>query len=286
MQRDMSSVVGTHELLFITLDTLRHDVAQDCFEQGRTPNLARLLPETGWEARHSPGSFTYAAHQAFFAGFLPTPAAPGRHLRPFALRFPGTVTAGPGTCVLDAPDIVTGLAGRGYHTVCIGGVGFFDGRSPLGRVLPALFAESHWSPGFGPRHPHSTRNQVQRAVEVLGRIPRTRRVFLFLNVSALHRPNHIFSPGAGHDSPGTQAAALAYVDRQLPPLFEALRRRAPVFAILCSDHGTAYGEDGYSGHRLAHPVVWSVPYAEAWLPEVPSGAALSAWTPSREGADA
>jgi|GEM_PF-4288067 hypothetical protein len=30
--------------------------------------------------------------------------------------------------------------------------------------------------------------------------------------------------------------------------------------------GTAYGEDGYHGHRLAHPVVWTVPYAEVVLP--------------------
>jgi hypothetical protein len=32
--------------------------------------------------------------------------------------------------------------------------------------------------------------------------------------------------------------------------------------IICSDHGTAYGEDGYWGHRVSHPVVWDVPYAE------------------------
>ncbi len=37
-------------------------------------------------------------------------------------------------------------------------------------------------------------------------------------------------------------------------------------AILCSDHGTAYGEDGFRGHRLAHPTVWTVPYAEFVLP--------------------
>jgi hypothetical protein len=34
---------------------------------------------------------------------------------------------------------------------------------------------------------------------------------------------------------------------------------------VCSDHGTAYGEDGYRGHRLGHPVVWDVPYAEFLL---------------------
>ena len=64
-----------------------------------------------------------------------------------------------------------------------------------------------------------------------------------------------------------RSAALAYVDRHLPALFAAVQRRGPALAILCSDHGTAYGEDGYSGHRVAHPVVWTVPYAELILPE-------------------
>src|SRR5579885_2904804 len=72
----------------MTLDTLRYDVAQDMLVQGHTPNLATLLPPSGWEKRHSPGSFTYAAHHAFFAGFLPTPATPGQHPRLFAARFP------------------------------------------------------------------------------------------------------------------------------------------------------------------------------------------------------
>ena len=41
---------------------------------------------------------------------------------------------------------------------------------------------------------------------------------------------------------------------------EELRRKArPTFCIITSDHGTAYGEDGWSGHRVAHPVVWTVP---------------------------
>src|ERR1700756_2979362 len=133
-------LVGTHDALFVTLDTLRYDVAQACWAEGRTPNLASVLPPTGWERRHSPGSFTFAAHQAFFAGFLPTPARPGRHQRLFAAQFSGSATTGSGTCVFDAPDIVTGLAQRGYHTICVGGVGFFNKASPLGSVLPALFA--------------------------------------------------------------------------------------------------------------------------------------------------
>jgi len=262
---DMNTVVGSHDLLFLTLDTLRHDVATELAAAGRIPNLTALMPGGQWEERHSPASFTYAAHHAFFAGFLPTPARPGRHARLFSMRFEGSETTGQGTCVLDAPDLVTGLAARGYHTVCIGGVGFFNKLNPLGSVLPGLFAESHWSPELGVREPRSTEHQVGLAVQRLEAVPRERRVFLFINVSALHQPNRHYLSGATEDSVASHAAALEYVDSQLPPLFAALRRRGPAFCIVCSDHGTAYGEDGYNGHRVGHPVVWTVPYAEFTL---------------------
>jgi hypothetical protein len=264
----VNELIGTHDVLFVTLDTLRYDVAQDTLQACRTPNLAALLPGRAWQERHSPGNFTYAAHAAFFAGFLPTPVAPGKHPRLFALRFPGSETIDLHTCVFDAPDIVAGFAGRGYHTLCIGGVGFFNKLSPLGKVFPGLFAESHWSPQLGVTDPHSTENQVALAERLLAALPGSRRVFLFLNVSAIHQPNRIFLPGAAADSLASHAAALEYVDRHLPRLFRAVQRRAPVLCLLCSDHGTAYGEDGYTGHRLAHPVVWTVPYAEFVLPEV------------------
>lgn len=261
-------LAGICDVLFITLDTLRYDVASQALADGRTPNLAAVLPGGRWEPRHTPGSFTYAAHQAFFAGFLPTPLAPGPHPRLFATRFPGSETTTEHTWVFDAPDIVTGLADQGYHTICIGGVGFFNRQSPLACVLPDLFSESHWDPSLGVTDPHSTEHQVARALECLAGLPRRQRVFLFLNVSAIHQPNCIFVPGEKQDNLETHAAALAYVDRHLPPLFTAIQRRAPVLTVVCSDHGTAYGEDGYRGHRLAHPVVWTVPYAAFVLAEI------------------
>src|SRR5215510_11867386 len=108
--RDVNHLIGTHDILFITLDTLRYDVAVRLHAEGRTPKLSAVLPPGGWEKRHTPGNFTFAAHAAFFAGFLPTPAAPGKHGRLFALRFPGSETTVDTTCVLDGPDIVRGLA--------------------------------------------------------------------------------------------------------------------------------------------------------------------------------
>jgi hypothetical protein len=264
---NLREAIGEVDLLLMTLDTLRYDAASKLHLACRTPFLSSLLPD-GWEERHSPGNFTYAAHAAFFAGFLPTPAKPGVHLRRFAVSFPGATTIGPETAVFDAPDIVTGLRKRGYRTVCIGGVGFFNGRSPLGSVFPSHFDESHWEPEFGVACPDSTRHQVRRAAERVASAPGDQPLFLFLNLSAIHQPNRCYLPGALEDSLASHEAALEYTDGELPPLMEAFRlRKRGGFGIVTSDHGTMYGEEGYMGHRIGHPLVWSVPYGEfTWGP--------------------
>jgi len=261
--RDMNAIIGTHDVALITLDTLRYDVAVEELAAGRTPNLAMLVGT--WEQRHTPGSFTYAAHAAFFAGFLPTPARPGRHPRLFALRFEGSETTADGTCVLDGATIVEGLADRGYHTLCVGGVGFFNQQNALGRVFPNLFAEAHWSRATSVTDPKSFEHQIGVIGKSLARIPADKRAFTFLNVSALHQPNHFYlddPTGKSGDTRASHAAALRYVDRHVPALFETLGKRGPLFAIICSDHGTLYGDDDYVGHRIAHPHVMNVPYAE------------------------
>lgn len=273
---DMSEIVGSHDILLVTLDTLRHDVAAELAATGRTPNLARLLPGGRWEERHAPGSFTYASHQAIFAGFLPTPATPGPHPRLFAARFAGSETTADGTFVYETPDLVSGLAKEGYRTVCIGGVGFFDRQGPLGSVLPGMFQESHWEPEFGVASPTSFEAQVTRAEEVVRELPDEQRLFLFVNVAALHQPNWFYLPGATRadgDTRATHAAALEYVDRHIGRLFAAASSRRPCFAVVCSDHGTAYGDDGYTGHRIGHPSVWTVPYAHFHLDHTPAEAA-------------
>lgn len=268
---DARGMIGTHDVLFITLDTLRYDAAQSCWRDGRIPNLAARIGPDGWERRHAPGSFTYASHHAFFAGFLPTPMSPGPHRRMFAVSFPGSETTMDTTAVFETPTVVEGFAAEGYRTICIGGVGFFNTGTPLGSVLPGLFQEAHFSRALGVTDPRSTENQVELACERLAALDE--RVFLFLNVSAIHQPNRHYVEGAEEDTVDTHAAALAYVDRSLPPLFEALARRGPTLCIVCSDHGTTYGEEGHRGHRVAHPVVWEVPYAE-WVEPASRSASL------------
>lgn len=258
----MNEVVGACDIALVTLDTLRWDVADAMFGEGQLPNLAAVAPN-GFERRHTPGSFTYAAHHAFFSGFLPTPPSAGPHPRLFAAEFEGSETTVENTFRFQSATIPEGLRAIGYRTICVGGVGFFNKRTPLGCVLPDLFDEAVWSPRFGVTDPASTTHQFDWLASRLGAVDE--RVFAFVNVSAIHQPNCIYVDGRDSDDLETHAAALRYVDSQLPHLFDALRSRGRSFVILCSDHGTAYGEDGMHGHRCAHPTVWDVPYVHFFL---------------------
>ena len=262
----MHQVVGRADVLFVTLDCLRYDVARRALAEGRTPNLAAVLPPGGWEKRETPGTFTLAAHLAFFHGFLPTPYGAGSHQRLLAVAFEGSLTVGPGTYTFEGVDnVIAGLRRLGYRSYCVGGVGFFNRRNPLGRVLPGFFAESTWSPEMGVTAKASTAAQVAAALAWLKTVGPGERALLFLNVSATHPPHAHYLPGAAADGTESQAAALAYVDSQLPPLLAALRARGECFCLFLADHGEAYGEDGRWGHRLAHPAVTTVPYAHFFL---------------------
>lgn len=245
-----AAALGTKDVLILTIDALRWDTAMRAWPD--TPNLRELIG--AWERRSTPGTFTLPAHEAFFAGFFPAGS------RPVAVRMPGSRSIGSDTLVFDAPDIVRGYAAAGYHTICIGGVGFFDPRTPVGDALTARFAERWWRPDLGVRGRDPSRRAFQLAAERLRQIEG--RVFLFVNAAATHPPTTSFLPGATVDSVESQAAALVDLDRHLPILVDALRARGGAVGIVCGDHGTCFGEDGVWGHRNPHPNVLTVPYAE------------------------
>ncbi len=261
---NMNGIVGDYDIVFLTLDTLRFDVAHQELEAGRLPVLGQYFSQ--WEERHSPGSFTYASHQAFFSGFFPTPVGNPAAPRPLAVAFSGSTSISPNTKCFQTATIIEGLANEGYHTICIGGVGFFNKLTPLGRVLPGLFAESHWSESMGVTCEASTEHQIQQALLSLEKTTKDQRVFLFVNISAIHQPNYFYNLAATDDTRSdnvaSHAAALRYVDSQLQPLLDAFKVRRNTLFFISSDHGTTYGENGYTGHRLAHDSVWTVPYAE------------------------
>src|SRR5436189_5884094 len=161
----MKRLIGNTDILFITLDTLRYDAAQEAWREGRLKTLAPYLGRQGWEQRHTPGNFTYAAHHAFFAGFLPTPPGPGPHPRLFAAEFAGSLSTSENTFVFQEATLPEALAARNYRTICIGGTGFFNQQNALARVLPGLFSEAHWSPELGVACRNSAENQVVQAIQ-------------------------------------------------------------------------------------------------------------------------
>ncbi|WP_329184656.1 STM4013/SEN3800 family hydrolase [Actinacidiphila glaucinigra] len=246
-------------ILFVTLDSLRYDVARDACEAGETPRLAEFLPHGRWERRLTPGSFTLPAHMAYFSGFLPKLPKPTQPPRLWECRPPAFKTPDPRTFVFEAANLLVGLGQHGYRTVCVGGVTYFSRETPLGAVLPALFDEDHWRPEFCSPEPDSTRHQVDQALQLAERYAR-RPLFLFVNVSAMHVP-HGHYVGQSSDTVASQRAALAYADAHLGRLLDGLTSAKPWLVIICADHGDAFGEGGFHGRGIAHPVVMNVPFS-------------------------
>ncbi|WP_225828482.1 STM4013/SEN3800 family hydrolase [Streptomyces naphthomycinicus] len=253
---------GTN-ILFVTFDSLRHDVARDALADGRTPRLAGLLPGGQWERRQTPGTFTLPAHMAFFSGFLPKLPQPQQPPRLWECRPPAFKDVPAETFVFDAPNLLDGLAMHGYRTVCVGGVTYFSQETPLGSVLPAMFHEAHWRPEFCSPAIESTRDQADQALAIADRYDGRQPLFLFVNVSATHVP-HGHYLDSSTDSVASQAAALAYADTHVGRLLDGLTARGRWLVIMCADHGDAYGDDGYHGRGIAHPAVFNVPFA-SWV---------------------
>ncbi|MEW1701095.1 STM4013/SEN3800 family hydrolase [Streptomyces sp. NPDC091278] len=249
---------GTN-ILFVTLDSLRYDVAAQAHEAGDTPHLNTLLPPGGWERRWTPGTFTLPAHMAFFSGFLPKLPQPKQPPRLWECRPPAFKTPDPTTFVFEAPSLLEGLTDHGYHTVCVGGVTYFSRQTPLGSVLPDMFREDHWRPEFCSPEPDSTRHQVDQALDIAGRYEGDRPLFLFVNVSATHVPHGHYTCDST-DSRVSQAGALRYADEHLARLITHLTVTQRWLIIMCADHGDAYGDDGFTGRGIAHPSVVNVPF--------------------------
>ncbi|MGV9251444.1 STM4013/SEN3800 family hydrolase [Streptomyces sp. NPDC003697] len=249
-------------IVFVTLDSLRFDVADSALTAGRTPRLAKLLPG-GWERRQTPGTFTLPAHMAYFSGFLPKLPQPAQPPRLWECRPPAFKKVPPETFQFDTPNLLEGVTQHGYRTVCIGGVTYFSRETPLGSVLPDLFHEDHWRPEFGSPEPDSTRHQVDQALEIADTYAGQQPLFLFVNVSATHVP-HGHYLNSSEDTTASQAAALAHADEHLGRLLDGLAQHGRWLVIMCADHGDAYGDDGFHGRGIAHPAVFDVPFA-AWV---------------------
>ena len=258
---DMNRIVGSHDIVFLCLDTLRYDVAMQEQENGGTPNLNRC---GGWQKRHAPGNYTFPSHMAMFIGNLPSPAEPVplyERERLFVARENKSLgKIHPYSFVFEGDSFIRGLEKVGYQTICLGGVGFFNKRTEINRILPGFFMESAWRTAFSCHIKESFDYQLDWLEQRLERQAPDKKVFLYVNVDSIHYPNSFYLEGEKEDNVKTHAAALRYVDARLPRLFDLFSRRGDTFYIICSDHGTCYGEDGYHFHCLSHEIVYTVPY--------------------------
>jgi hypothetical protein len=263
---DMKKVVGKADILFLCLDGLRYDVAREEELKNGTPHLNQYGP---WIESHAAGNFTYPSHHAMFSGFLPVPVSHKSMVVRQRLFFPKG--AGLGKIApkhaysYDAPNFVEGLSGEGYETICIGGVAFFDKRTKIGSVFPNMFRQSFWHTSLGCMVKDSTKNQVTKAIREIEKLPDESRYFMYINVSAIHYPNYFYLDGCKEDNLESHGAALRYVDGELRSLFDFCKKRNPTFVIVCSDHGTCYGEDGVIFHGINHEIINTVPYKHFFL---------------------
>jgi len=141
----------------------------------------------------------------------------------------------------------------------IGGVGWFDLRTPTAQLWDRYFQYLAWAPEFHETNPCAFESQIKTASALLTKhLSSPVPLFLFWNIPSTH------TPYCGHPKTSMgQGFALQYVDQHLPEVFALLPRPCHVF--LLADHGDCFGEDGLVGHGFYHPKVVEVPMVHFWL---------------------
>jgi hypothetical protein len=252
-------------ILLVTLDSCRYDT----FCAANAPNLKKV---GALRRAHAPGSFTFSSHSAMFVGYTPgvedaEPYANPRYGRIFRLVGGGGAGASEPWVLLSGANIVDGLRRLGYLTVGTGAVGWFNPDVVTSRPLVSPFDEFFFKGGSGGRF--DVRQQVTFAMNQAENARQP--LFLFMNIGETHIPywhegaSWKFDKGPCHafaDDNDAEAcrerqrACLEYVDAQLAPVLDLFESAN---AIICADHGDAWGEDGLWGHGFHHPKVLEVP---------------------------
>lgn len=255
-------------ILLLTYDSCRYDV----LEAAATP----VLDAYGEiRAAQAPATFTYASHLAFFVGILPNCRDDLAYYNRFRKQLLGLVEVGETNVakssllkVRSDRHVVAGLAELGYQTVGAGAMNWF--RQEL------------LTDGF--QHFRFTGTDADAQIDfVTGHLDPDRPFFAFVNFGETHFPFSfagkrgrcpvdvrarrmtwppIQEPGpVGRDNPAFahQVEAAEFLDSRLPRLFAGLP--GSTIVVLTSDHGECFGEDGYWGHGVSHPMVWEVPLA-------------------------
>jgi hypothetical protein len=256
--------LDNRSILFLVVDSCRYDT----FIEADLPNLRKLGTIHRAQA---PSYFTFASHAAMFVGFTPGLAEVRKPLinpkcgKIFKIHGAGWPTKGGEGFVLQGRSIMEGFKRLGYAVLGTGAVGWFDTRTPTGKVLTSDFKEF-----FYPGSPSALPRQLAWVSDRLA-AHAGKPVFLFINTGETHVPYYYEdAPWSSSDNPCVpfqeidrrdecrfrQRACLEYIDRQLGSLLDYF---ADASIVVCSDHGDCWGEDGLWEHGISHEMTLTVP---------------------------
>lgn len=253
-------------LVLITLDTTRDDFVGSGAAAGasRTPAIDRLASQgVRYLNALAASPLTLPSHASLLTGLEP----PEHGLR----------DNGSSALPLDLPTLATVLAGEGYRTAAFVASRVLDRRFGLARGFATyddrMVAERTGEYGYPERDAAAV---TTAALAWLGEKGASRPFFLWAHYYDPHFPYAAPGSPAGQTSRAAYADEVAYMDREVGRLLDAVPRSpAGLVVALVGDHGEALGEHGERTHGvfLYRPVM-QVPLILAGS-GVPRGAQVS-----------
>jgi arylsulfatase A-like enzyme/Tfp pilus assembly protein PilF len=252
-------------IVLITLDTVRSDFVGDPKHADLTPTLDALARSgTRYTRALAAAPLTLPAHCSLMTGLEP-PA--------HGVRDNGASSLPP-----DIPTLAGALSAKGYVTAAFVGSRVLDRRFGLDRGFDAyddaMTAEEVGEQGYPERRADAV---TDAALAWAARRPTDRPFFLWVHYYDAHAPYE--PPAARRDTPAAEryAGEIAYVDRELGRLLEALRRGSTnVVVAAVGDHGEMLGEHGEKEHGIfLYRAALEVPLILSG-PGVPSGQTVAA----------
>ncbi len=259
-----AGAAGPADLVLVTLDTTRSDYL-GCYGAAgaRTPVLDALASRGTRYARALTASpLTLPAHASLLSGLEP----------------PEHGLVENGTAVLDAavPTLAERLASRGYETAAFVSSRILDRRFGLDRGFATyddrIPAERIGEYGYPERDAGAV---TAAAIDWLSRRAGPRPLFLWVHYYDPHAPYAPPTEWRGSGAQADYAGEIAYVDRELGRLLEALAGRArPRTIAVVGDHGESLGEHGERAHGIfLYRAALEVPLILAG-PGIPAGAVV------------
>lgn len=242
------------KIALIVLDSLRYDVSIETKTNNLNTLINKYSNQSDWYKVYANCTYTYPAHISMLcAGIFPcaynAPEPFGHSSSLFSIE---NKTKKHGRFKLKHPEgISRHFANKGFKTIGIGGVNWFNPNNNNCKIWKELFHEYYWKQEYNQYNKKSLDEQIKKIDSV---VKKDEDLFLFLNVSLTHEPFCWY----GNSKEG-QSMALQDIDKKINEIIEILS--PPLKLILVSDHGNCFGEDGKWGRGFYHQKIMEVPMA-------------------------